>query len=226
VLGFWCVSESRNPRSLSLQWTSSRSTGIYILLIDLVSLSPQGRQWATNSDKALQRCCSSCLLLLLSSRAGLIQINLLMICLHLCCPHDENAAGTARRPRACAQANCSDHAPARKRTRARIWALAAGARSHLPKYVHIHANTVKYLLYICDTDMSVYDTDISVSYTYRDVSCTYVCTYPVHRCTYVLADTFKYISSYLTKSSAEYVLMPTSPIPPSTPAYSRGPILT
>jgi hypothetical protein len=55
VLGFRCVGGSRNPRSLSQRWPSNRSTGIIILLIDIVSLSPRGRSLATNSDKALQR---------------------------------------------------------------------------------------------------------------------------------------------------------------------------
>ncbi len=60
-----------------------------------------------------------------------------------------NSAVNVQRPRACAQANCSNHAPERKRTRASKWARAAGSRKHWPKYVQIRANTVKYLLYLC-----------------------------------------------------------------------------
>jgi hypothetical protein len=61
VLGFRCVGGSRNPRSLSQQWLSYRSTGIIVLLIDIVSLSSRGRPLATNSAKALQRAAESLL---------------------------------------------------------------------------------------------------------------------------------------------------------------------
>jgi hypothetical protein len=77
---------------------------INILLIDIVSLSPRGRPLATNSAKvlakALQRaashCCPSCLRLPLSSRADLIQINVLIIRVRLRCARDELATTTAR----------------------------------------------------------------------------------------------------------------------------------
>ncbi len=102
-------------------------------------------------------CCSCCLLLPLSIRADQIQMNfkLLIIRLRLRCPRDEFATATALR-------TCSDPAPARKerkRTRESKLGRAAAAKRHLPKYVQIHANTVKYIRYVCDTDMSVYNTD-------------------------------------------------------------------
>ena len=61
MLGFQCVGGSRNPRSLTQQWPSNRSTGIIVLLIDIVSLSSRGRPLATNSAKALQRAADSLL---------------------------------------------------------------------------------------------------------------------------------------------------------------------
>jgi hypothetical protein len=111
VLGFWCAGGLKNPRSLSQQWQSNRSTGIIILLINIVSLSPRGRPLATKSAKALQRAaeCSSCLLLPLPSPADLIQIIFLIVRLILPCPRVEPATATARRMR-------SDRAPARKQT--------------------------------------------------------------------------------------------------------------
>ncbi len=149
---FRCVGGSRNPRSLSQRWPSNRSTGIIILLIDIVSLSPRGRPLATNSDKELQRAAD--LLLFKLPPAAAVQssgpdpnksVNYLpapALPARQNCSSKKIAVATARRPCTCAQANCSNHSPARKRPRASKWARAAGARSHLPIYVQIHANTI------------------------------------------------------------------------------------
>jgi hypothetical protein len=109
-----CVGGSRNPRLLSQQWLSNRSTGIIILLIDIVSLSPRGRPLATNSAKALQ-CAADSLLFKLPPAAAVQSSGpdpnkFLIIRLRLRCPRDELApAATARR-------TCRCRALERKRT--------------------------------------------------------------------------------------------------------------
>jgi hypothetical protein len=119
------------------------------------------------------RCCSNCLRLPLSIRADLIQINLLIIRLHLRCPRDELSAATARR-------TCSDRAPARKRTVAttRLSASERGQANgcgqqeqgslyqNTCRYMQIRSHThCTYLILTC--------TDMSVSHTNRNVYCTY-----------------------------------------------------
>ncbi len=141
-------------------------------------------------------CCSSCLLLLLSSRAGLIQINLLIICLHLRCPHGKIAVATALRPRACAQGYCSDHAPARKQTRASKWAgrQEQGAIcQNTCRYMQIRPNT--YCTYEILTCQYVI---LTCQYHIRTETTTTSETYPVHVCVrilYVCARIFQLIRS-------------------------------
>ena len=149
MLGLWCVGGSRNPRSLSQQWPSNRSTGIIILLINIVSLSPRDRPgivWQPTAQRHFSaqqsRSCSSRLRLPLSSRAELIQINMLIFRLRLRCPRDELSAATARR-------TCSDRAPARKRTVATT-RLSASERGQAngrgqQEQVSIYQNTCRYM---------------------------------------------------------------------------------
>ena len=212
MLGFRCVGGKRNPRSLSQQWPSNRSTGIIVLLIDIVSLSSQGRPLATNSAKALQRAAES-LLFKLPAAAAVQSSELDLkqfvdyspasaLPARRTCRSDSASNLNVQRPRACAQANVQ-----RPRAEAQASAGEQGGRSK-KEFTKIRSDTCKYgpiLTYVYDTDMSVCDTDMSVSYTDMSVSCTYICTYLVRICTYYFSYTFRYISSYLTKIRTRYV---------------------
>jgi hypothetical protein len=134
VLGFRCVDGSRNPRSLSQQWQSNRSTGIIVLLIDIVSLSSRGRPLATNSTKVLQRAAESLLLKLPAAAAvqsSEPDLNKFVdywpasaLPARRTCRSDSASNLNVQRPRACAQANLQ-----RSRAGAQASAGEQGGRS-------------------------------------------------------------------------------------------------
>ncbi len=138
VLGCRCAGGSRNPRSLYQQLPSIQSTGIIILLINIVSLSPRDRPLASKCAKALQRATAR-----LSSRTDLIQINLLFFA----CACAARAAATARRM-------CSDRALARKRTvtcrnlSMQIRMCMYLEQKYWQKYIPIHTACIWMYLYV------------------------------------------------------------------------------
>ncbi len=105
------------PRSLSQQWPSDRSTGIIVLLIDIVSLSSRGRPLATNSAKALQRAAESLLFKLPAATAvqssepdlnkfvDYSPASALPVPARRTCGNDSASNLNVQLPRACAQAN-------------------------------------------------------------------------------------------------------------------------
>ncbi len=148
MLGFRCVGGSRNPRSLFQQWPSNRSTGIIVLLIDIVSLSSRGRPLATNSAKALQRAAESLLFKLPAAAAvqsSEPDLNKFVDYLpasalpaRRTCRSDSASNLNVQRPLACAQANVQ-----RPRAGAQASAGEQGGRSK-KAFTKIRSNTCKY----------------------------------------------------------------------------------
>ena len=145
---FLCVGGSRNPRLLSQQRSSNRSTGIIILLIDIVSLSPRGRPLATNSAKALQRAAESLLFKLPAAapvQSSEPDLNKFVdyspasaLPARRTCRSDSASNLNVQRPRACAQANVQ-----RPRAGAQASAGEQGGRSK-KAFTKIHSDTCKY----------------------------------------------------------------------------------
>ncbi len=185
MLGFRCVGGSRNPRSLSQQWPSNRSTGIIVLLIDIVSLSSQGRPLANNSAKALQRAAESLLFKLpaaaavQSSEPDLKQIvdysPASALPVRRTCRSDSALNLNVQRPRTCSDRAFAQANVQRPRAEAQASAGEQGGRSK-------KAFTKK-RSYTCKYGPNTYGTYVILTCQYTILTCQYhirARTYPVH----------------------------------------------
>jgi hypothetical protein len=178
VLGFRCVGGSRNPRSLSQQWPSNRSTGIIVLLIDIVSLSSRGRSLATNSAKALQHAAESLLFKLPAAAAvqsSEPDLNKFVdyspasaLPARRTCRSDSASNLNVQRPRACAQANVQrPRASARGRARRQE---QESIYQNTFRYMQIRSNTYStYVILTCQ-----YTLHVSITYAQERILYVYV----------------------------------------------------